>query len=106
LEGGGNGNITVSGSSPNSITLAHFTSGSNATINGLTPGDFTLKYSNLATSSGNELLVTASPNSAANATTTIALPGYSTADITSGKLTAAFASNPVTGAPSLMIHAD
>jgi len=106
LEGGGNGNITVSGSSPNSITLAHFTSGSNATINGLTPGDFTLKYSNLATSSGNELLVTASPNSAANATTTIALPGYSTADITSGKLTAAFASNPVTGEPSLMIHAD
>ena len=95
LEGGGNDNITVSGLSSNSITLAQFMSGS----------DFTLKYSDTTISSGNELLVTASPNSGGNATTTIALPGYSTADITSGKLTTAFEANPVTGAPYLLIHA-
>src|SRR3954454_24075213 len=71
LEGGGNDNIAVSSSNSNSITLAQFTSGSNATINGLTPSDFTLKYSDMATSSGNELVVTASPNSGGNATTTI-----------------------------------
>jgi hypothetical protein len=63
LEGGGNGNITVSGSSSNSIRLAHFMSGRDATINGLNPSDFTLKYSDTTISSGNELLVTASPNS-------------------------------------------
>jgi hypothetical protein len=105
LEGGGNDNITVSGLSSNSITLAQFMSGSDATINGLNPSDFTLKYSDTTISSGNELLVTASPNSGGNATTTIALPGYSTADITSGKLTTAFEANPLTGAPYLLIHA-
>jgi hypothetical protein len=71
LEGGGNDNITVSGLSSNSITLAQFMSGSDATINGLNPSDFTLKYSDTTISSGNELLVTASPNSGGNATTTI-----------------------------------
>jgi hypothetical protein len=105
LEGGGDDNITVSGLSSNSITLAQFMSGSDATINGLNPSDFTLKYSDTTISSGNELLVTASPNSGGKATTTIALPGYSTADITSGKLTTAFEANPVTGAPYLLIHA-
>jgi hypothetical protein len=105
LEGGGNDNITVSSSTQNSITLADFTSGSNATINGLNPNDFTLKFSDATIGSGHELVVTASPNSANNATTTISLPGYSTADVTSGKLTVASETSRATGAPYLLIHA-
>jgi hypothetical protein len=107
LDGDGNDNITVSDLRSNSIiTLAQFMSGSDATINGLNPSDFTLKYSDMRIGSGNELLVTASPNSGGNTATTIALPGYSTADIISGKLTTAFEPNPVTGAFYLLIHAN
>ena len=83
--------VSKTGSAPTTITLADFPSGGNAVIGGLNAQDFALSYQDVASGA---LQVIATPGTGvAGAPTTVILPGYSTADLSNGRLSAGFATN-------------
>jgi len=95
------------GASTLSISLDQFKLGSDAVITGLSLSDFTLETSDWLGPSGPTLRVEALPNPGTlSAPTTVDLPGYTTTDLASGRLTARFDPDPLTGASSLHIHAN
>jgi hypothetical protein len=104
------GNTTTlhaaAGVSPLSVSLSDFGSGSSAVFTGLNPTGFTLQAANSATSKVPTLVLTAQPTAIGNgAPATITLPGYTTNDLASGRLTAGFKPDPTTGQEALVIQA-
>jgi hypothetical protein len=95
------------GSSTVTISLDQFKPGSDAVVTGLSPSDFTLQTTDRVGSSAATLRIEALPNQGTlGAPTTVDLPGYTTTDLTSGRLTARFDVDSLSGAPSLHIHAN
>jgi hypothetical protein len=93
------------GSTPLSLTLAGFSSNSNATFVGLNPIDFTLQLSDGTSLLGPALMLQVLPVSGAKgAPTTITLPGYSAADLTNGHLFVEFGTDAATDLPALNIR--
>jgi 6-phosphofructokinase len=89
------------------ISLDRFKSGSDAVVTGLSLSDFTLQTTDRLGPSGPTLHVEALPNPGTlGAPTTVDLLGYTTTDLASGRLTARFDPDPLTGASSLHIHAN
>ena len=104
---GGTAQITATASqgSSTNLLLSGFNPGSNATIDGLSANDFTLRFADTIGTYGYGLQIQAVSDTGGNAVATVTLPGYSTADLMSGRLTAGFQTDPLTQQPSLLIHA-
>ena len=89
------------------ISLDRFKSGSDAVVTGLSLSDFTLKTTDRLGPAGPTLRVEALPKPGTlGAPTTVDLLGYTTTDLASGRLTARFDPDPLTGGSSLHIHAN
>jgi hypothetical protein len=89
-------------------TVRGFHAGDDATVWGLTPNDFTITKADnvLPTSPGLNFAITAAGKSNANLT----LTGYSTADLTNGRLSVTFGRTPdlpnLPGSDYMLIHAN
>jgi Ca2+-binding RTX toxin-like protein len=85
--------------------IKDFHAGDDAIVRGLSPSDFTLSFTDATGALGPELLVTATANSASAQNATIALAGFSTGDVSSGRLSISF-SQEQSGVPFMLIHAN
>ncbi len=86
--------------------IQNFHAGDDAVIHGLNVNDFSLNFSDSTGAFGPELLLTATPNSGQGPSATVALAGFSTGDVANGRLSTSFSTDPQTGQPFMLIHAN
>jgi hypothetical protein len=118
LDAGGGSNALIGGvglttflatvpnaSSPTTVVdvFKNFHAGDDAIIRGLSPTDFSLTLSDITGAFGPELLLQATPNGQSTPTATVAIAGYSQADV-GGRLTVSSSVGP-DGIPFTLIHA-
>jgi Ca2+-binding RTX toxin-like protein len=118
LDGSTGSNFLVGGTGPDTFfiddrnapadiwsTLVNFHSGDAATIWGVSPNDFNFSYRDNDGAAGfTGLTITASAPGRANASLTLA--GYSTNDLSNGRLSTSFGFDPASGSPYAYIHAN
>jgi len=96
---------TTATTAPESVTdlIKNFHVGDDVIIRGLSPSDFT-SFADSTGAFGPELQLKATAANGASAT--VSLAGFSTGDIASGRLSTSFSTDPKTGTPFLLIHAN
>ena len=86
-------------------TLVNFHSGDSATVWGATPQDFSLNWLNGQGASGYTGL-TLSATEAGKPSASLTLAGYSTADLSNGRLSVSFGTDAASGSQYMSIHAN
>jgi Ca2+-binding RTX toxin-like protein len=86
-------------------TVNNFHTGDAATIWGVTPQDFQLAWADGQGAAGYTGL-TAHFTAAGHATASLTLSGYTSADLTNGKLGVVFGTDPASGSPFMYVHAN
>jgi Ca2+-binding RTX toxin-like protein len=105
---GGNGKDTFIATAGNNTVdlIKNFHGGDDAVINGLNANDFTLNFTDANGAYGAELQLSATSNATGSAAATVALAGFTTGDLNSGRLSVSFSVNQQTSTPYLLIHAN
>jgi hypothetical protein len=86
-------------------TVANFSAGDSATVWGLTPADFSVQWVDGQGAAGFAGLTLHATNPQ-KPVASLTLVGFSTADITSGRLATVFGTDSASGSPYLFIHAN
>jgi len=86
--------------------IKNFGAGDDAVIRGLSASDFSLEFLDANGAFGPELRIQASSNIPGGPTATVALPGYTTGDLVSNRLSISFSIDQSTNTPYMLIHAN
>jgi len=87
--------------------IKNFRSGDDAIIRGLTPADFSLNSTDSISAFGSSLTLGITPNSnPTGPSSAVTFTGFSTTDLSNGRLSASFGTDPQTNVPFLLVHAN
>jgi Ca2+-binding RTX toxin-like protein len=119
LNAGGGSNVVIGGIGQDTIIvdaaltpfkssvadlIQNFHTGDDLVVNGITPADFKLTTVDGNSAFGPSLIITMQQNNNPGVTTTVALAGRTSSEVTSGKLQLSYSTDS-SGTPFLLIHA-